>query len=40
MAVSESPAITVKEIDLTGVVPNVGSTTGAFVIGVRLMRLS
>lgn len=31
MAVSESPAITVKEIDLTGVVPNVGSTTGAFV---------
>ena len=31
MAISESPAITVKEIDLTGVVPNVGSTTGAFV---------
>ena len=31
MAVSESPAITVKEIDLTGVVPNVASTTGAFV---------
>ena len=31
MAVSESPAITVKEIDLTGVVPNVGSTTGVFV---------
>ena len=31
MAVSESPAITVKEIDLTGVVPNVGSTTAAFV---------
>ena len=31
MAVSESPAITIKEIDLTGVVPNVGSTTGAFV---------
>lgn len=31
MAVSESPAITVKEIDLTSVVPNVGSTTGAFV---------
>jgi hypothetical protein len=31
MAVSESPAITVKEIDLTGVVPNVGSTTGAMV---------
>lgn len=31
MAVSESPAITVKEIDLTGVVPNVGSTTGAIV---------
>jgi hypothetical protein len=26
---SESPAIVVKEIDLTGVVPNVRSTTGA-----------
>ena len=31
MAVSESPAITVKEIDLSGVVPNVASTTGAIV---------
>ena len=31
MAVSESPAITVKEIDLSGVVPNVASTTGAMV---------
>ena len=31
MAVSESPAITVKEIDLSGVVPNVASTTGALV---------
>lgn len=28
---SESPAITVKEIDLSGFVPNVQSTTGAFV---------
>ena len=28
---SESPAVVVKEIDLTGVVPNVQSTTGAFV---------
>ena len=28
---SESPAIVVKEIDLTGGVPNVQSTTGAFV---------
>jgi len=28
---SESPAIVVKEVDLTGVVPNVQSTTGAFV---------
>lgn len=28
---SESPAITVKEVDLTGVVPNVQSTTGAIV---------
>jgi phage tail sheath protein FI len=31
MAVSESPAITIKEIDLSGYVPNVGSTWGAFV---------
>jgi len=28
---SASPAITVKEIDLTGVVPNVQTSTGAFV---------
>lgn len=28
---SASPAITVKEVDLTGVVPNVQSSTGAFV---------
>lgn len=28
---SESPAVVVKEIDLTGGVPNVQSTTGAFV---------
>jgi len=28
---SASPAITVKEIDLTGVVPNVTTSTGAFV---------
>ena len=28
---SESPAIVVKEVDLTGVVPNVQSTTGAYV---------
>jgi len=28
---SESPAITVKEVDLSGFVPNVTSTTGAFV---------
>ena len=27
---SESPAIVVKEVDLSGVVPNVQSTTGAF----------
>lgn len=27
---SESPAVTVREIDLTGVVPSVTSTTGAF----------
>jgi phage tail sheath protein FI len=32
---SESPAIVVKEIDLTGVVPNVQSTTGAFVGNFR-----
>ena len=28
---SVSPAVTVKEIDLTGVVPNVQTSTGAFV---------
>jgi len=28
---SQSPAVTVKEIDLTGVVPNVQTSTGAFV---------
>ena len=28
---SESPAITVKEVDLSGYVPNVQSTTGAIV---------
>ena len=28
---SASPAVTVKEIDLSGVVPNVQTTTGAFV---------
>jgi phage tail sheath protein FI len=32
---SESPAIVVKEIDLTGVVPNVQSTTGAIVGNYR-----
>ena len=32
---SASPAITVKEIDLSGVVPNVQSTTGAFVGNFR-----
>jgi len=32
---SESPAIIVKEIDLTGVVPNVQTTTGAFVGNFR-----
>lgn len=32
---SESPAIVVKEIDLTGGVPNVQSTTGAFVGNFR-----
>ncbi len=32
---SESPAIVVKEIDLTGVVPNVQSTTGAIVGNFR-----
>lgn len=34
-APSESPAIVVKEVDLTGVVPNVQSTTGAFVGNFR-----
>ena len=32
---SESPAITVKEVDLSGFVPNVQSTTGAFVGNFR-----
>jgi hypothetical protein len=32
---SESPSIVVKEIDLTGVVPNVQSTTGAIVGNFR-----
>lgn len=32
---SESPAIVVKEIDLSGVVPNVQSSTGAFVGNFR-----
>ena len=32
---SESPAVVVKEIDLTGGVPNVQSTTGAIVIQSR-----
>jgi hypothetical protein len=32
---SESPAVVVKEIDLTGVVPNVQSTTGAIVGNFR-----
>ena len=30
-APSESPAVVVKEIDLTGIVPNVQSSTGAYV---------
>ena len=30
MAFSESPAITVKEVDASGVVPNVSSSTGGF----------
>ena len=32
---SESPAVVVKEIDLTGGVPNVQSTTGATIINSR-----
>jgi len=32
---SESPAVIVREIDLTGVVPNVQSTTGGFVGNFR-----
>ena len=32
---SESPAVVVKEIDLTGGVPNVQSTTGATTINAR-----
>ena len=34
-APSESPAVVVKEIDLTGGVPNVQSTTGAIVGNFR-----
>mgnify|MGYP001461507293 FL=1 len=30
-APSESPAVVVKEVDLTGIVPNVQSSTGAYV---------
>ena len=32
---SESPAVVVKEVDLTGGVPNVQSSTGAFVGNFR-----
>jgi len=32
---SESPAIVVKEVDLSGYVPNVQSTTGAIVGNFR-----
>jgi len=32
---SESPAVTVKEVDLTGFAPNVQTTTGAFVGNFR-----
>ena len=32
---SESPAVVVREIDLTGGVPNVQSTTGATIINSR-----
>ena len=28
---SQSPSVSVKEVDLTGVVPNVQTSTGAFV---------
>ena len=28
---STSPSVSVKEVDLTGVVPNVQTSTGAFV---------
>ena len=28
---SQSPSVVVKEVDLTGVVPNVQTSTGAFV---------
>ena len=34
-APSESPAIVVKEVDLSGGVPNVQSTTGAFAGSFR-----
>ena len=32
---SQSPAIVIKEVDLSGIVPNVQSTTGAIVGGFR-----
>ncbi len=32
---SQSPAIVIKEVDLSGIVPNVQSTTGAFVGAFR-----
>ena len=32
---SQSPAIVIKEVDLSGTVPNVQSTTGAIVGGFR-----
>ena len=42
MAFSESPAITVREVDASGVVPAVSSSTGAFVgnSGPNLIRKS
>ena len=35
MAFSESPAITVREVDASGVVPAVSSSTGAFAGNFR-----
>ena len=32
---SLSPAVVTREIDLTGIVPNVGTTTGVFVGNYR-----